>query len=876
MLKDPSMKHAYFIVDAVDECDSESLKVLLTLLETYLTESPGQIGAQGRQNAVKWLFTSRNDVRVMESLDGCHEICLESPSNQAQISRTVNAFIDLKAKYLARRKKYDSTTNTLVETKLREKSQNTFLWVSLACRELMDTPAVAAVDVLADLPSGLKPLYKRILLQITTNKHHRLSQAILDVLCTVAVAVRPLNLNELVVAADLPKGTHEESKAAESKAAEYVSQCASFLAIRDGIVHFVHQSAKDYLLSRDASSTLSSRLAEGNDLLAKRCLDYVCRLRLDLPAMESKTRPPHLAVRRHNPHLVEYPFIFWMVHARKASPKFASQLDSEIDMFNPSSATRQLWLDVYWPLLHKKADPQPNFFSHMHLLAFAGLAAMFERYSQQSALNTRDSEGNTPLHWGARNGHAQIVRLLLDRGADFRLKNNIEQVPLHVASENGHVEIAKLLIQRKADMNAKGYRDRTPLHRAAECGHGTLVYFLLLQGALTTSRDDFGATPLHRAVWSNNDEIVRTLISFGASVTVTNDFGATALHDAADQGRDNIAERLLRAGADPMALDDRQESALHGAAELGRLATVQLLVKSNSNIDLANSSGQTALHKSAANGHTSVVDHLVQGGARIGLKDMKGRTALYLAAAGSHEATVKLLVRYSSHAAYFDETDIRGLSILLQPTRAGCEGVLQILLDNGADPNMSSNDGLTALYEASVHGHAKIVDMLLMRGANVNFANSEGTTAVHAAAGNGHEEVVDILLKRGANINVRDENNSTPLHRAVANYKFNTIQQVLSAESVNAKDNLGRTPLYRAVDHIYQGSKNPKDFMTIHLLLQAGADLDVVATDGRTVAEIVESKHFVIEDHHLRQAEWPADFDPIDTLYSQSKRDKSR
>ena len=56
--------------------------------------------------------------------------------------------------------------------------------------------------------------------------------------------------------------------------------------------------------------------------------------------------------------------------------------------------------------------------------------------------------------WPQRNGHVEIVKLLLDKEADVNVADKEEWTPLHVASENGHVEVVKLLLDKEADVNA--------------------------------------------------------------------------------------------------------------------------------------------------------------------------------------------------------------------------------------------------------------------------------------------------------------------------------------------------------------------------------------------------------------------------------------
>lgn len=75
-----------------------------------------------------------------------------------------------------------------------------------------------------------------------------------------------------------------------------------------------------------------------------------------------------------------------------------------------------------------------------------------------------------PLNWASDYGHVDVVKLLLDRGADINTKDKeAGSTPLHGASSLGYVDVIKLLLEKGADINAKDTRIR---YTTAFCKRG--------------------------------------------------------------------------------------------------------------------------------------------------------------------------------------------------------------------------------------------------------------------------------------------------------------------------------------------------------------------------------------------------------------------
>ncbi|BGO89599.1 hypothetical protein NBRC10512_001550 [Rhodotorula toruloides] len=116
-------------------------------------------------------------------------------------------------------------------------------------------------------------------------------------------------------------------------------------------------------------------------------------------------------------------------------------------------------------------------------------------------------------------GHEAIARLLLERGAQI-VPNPAGYWPQHLAAREGHAGVLKLLVDAlKSDgLSVQDkYSQATPLHHAASEGHAESVKILLAAGADVHAVDEFKRTPIHYAAWQGHIECVNLLIDHGAT-----------------------------------------------------------------------------------------------------------------------------------------------------------------------------------------------------------------------------------------------------------------------------------------------------------------------------------------------------------------------
>lgn len=104
-----------------------------------------------------------------------------------------------------------------------------------------------------------------------------------------------------------------------------------------------------------------------------------------------------------------------------------------------------------------------------------------------SLLSVQDKDGSTPLHCAAWKGHAEVVVLLLEAGADVNAHSQNSHwgtTPLHAAAHGNRTAVANLLIERGADMEAKDMNGATPLHHTKAHNARAVANLLLKHGAI--------------------------------------------------------------------------------------------------------------------------------------------------------------------------------------------------------------------------------------------------------------------------------------------------------------------------------------------------------------------------------------------------------
>ncbi|TGJ85175.1 hypothetical protein E0Z10_g3603 [Xylaria hypoxylon] len=340
----------------------------------------------------------------------------------------------------------------------------------------------------------------------------------------------------------------------------------------------------------------------------------------------------------------------------------------------------------------------------------------------------------TALRYVLANGHIEIFRRLLERGANpssplFRLPLLFEVADRGLqASDDSRIAVAKLLLEHKVDINATSERGRTALSRACAHNQLKLVEFLLGFNPDVNLADKDCHTPLHEATRTQNVPLVKMLLDKGADANVMSSTGYIPLHACCE------------------------------SPELTRL-----LAERTENIDLPMSDGVTQLMCAASKGWTGSAKILLEHKANVNIVVTKenqwsGWTAVMFAAF-NHFADVVLLL--AEAGADLKKTDAHGDSalhlIFESPSPEGRNefDCLNILTEfqTRIDLDQVGQAGETVLHRCAHLGHLRAVQRLIRAGASLNLQDNYGSTVLGEAVWGRRREVIPYLLEQGADPN---------------------------------------------------------------------------------------------------------------------------
>lgn len=209
------------------------------------------------------------------------------------------------------------------------------------------------------------------------------------------------------------------------------------------------------------------------------------------------------------------------------------------------------------------------------------------------------------MHQASLIGCLDLVKLLVECGAQIDPKDSNGFTPLHYALQNNRLEIVALFIQYGINLNEPSYKNETPLHTSVQYYMSNItlsdqiIILLLSNGAYFSlaSQNSSGYTPFELACELGKAKLVDLFVKFclsGDKLELVKKFSNKCLLIAAKNGHDEIIRIILIYDLVDLNFSTKEGSALHEACRAGRLQTVKLLLECGIDINLKNSNSQSA------------------------------------------------------------------------------------------------------------------------------------------------------------------------------------------------------------------------------------------------------------------------------------------
>ncbi|KAK4085024.1 uncharacterized protein Triagg1_14 [Trichoderma aggressivum f. europaeum] len=807
----------FCVADALDEMDRGNERFLRTL---------GDI-SQWRPKTVKFLITSRPVSSVEVPLRKAR--CLHIRLQETLVDMDISTYVHFA---LSRSSIPESDWKTIADA-VPGRANGLFLYAKLAMDAFLE-PNVDINAVLLKLPTDLNALYTDLL------REHAKRSGVPDniqhlILQSVTHATRPLRLLEL---AEMIRISMFNDSKWDIKATKGLirAACGPLLEILpDETVSVIHHSFTEYLKG-------TTRPGEGQHIgypvlqmgpthaqLALQCILYLnsgCLNSVVLETDEEIAEMPHdqwgrgggyFEMRRKVEEMeveirLQYPFFEYAAsnwHQHIAKSEAAGQDQKEInaklnELFGLDNNMRA-WLKMRWP----EHSMGARNVTQLHLAAKTGLASYVKELLGSFDINVPDIYDKTPLWWAASGGHAEIISILIENGADpDRPDSYSGRRPLHEAASHDHPAAIETLLKAGVSPSTKKTLDNPWDRRSrsrSSIGDTPVEYacngnMKALKAFLPFIRDDLDL--MHRALaWaakSKSSKCVDLLLQQpGVDINKTVN-GQTMLYRACEAVDEDMVAMLLKAGADVNIICDAGEDAAwrwtYTQDEPARLTCFfalcnqtgseyyndklqvifSLLVEAGVDIHYRTPLGETALHTAA---HCPVlIKLLLEAGLDANATDITGATPLHVMRSGSAPwiPSIELLVE-QGHAD-INATNEYGQTILHCLIHNGDEPTTLRFLEYGPNCNAVDNMGNTPLHALMQQPKltAELVKAVLAGGVDPNARNHDGVTAIliwNKSSGD-RTDILDILLEAGADINAVDTHGNNPIFRSLPLFLF--------------------------------------------------------------------------------------------------------
>lgn len=450
--------------------------------------------------------------------------------------------------------------------------------------------------------------------------------------------------------------------------------------------------------------------------------------------------------------------------------------------------------------------------------------------ADKGVAQTRDCNGQTPLHWALQADQPEMVIFWINVGTPLAATNAAGQTALHLAAANGKTDFVKALLSAHAPTDVRDTNGWTPLDAAIQNKQSDCIHLLLSENRVATHPERGLSMSLHEAAAAGNVATLVAILETETNLEARNELGLTPLQVAVTKGHLAAAALLVDKGANVNVCDPAGNGLLHQI-----LLQEQLTIYDRPPTNWLERVGQDPKKK-------IYVQNLTVGQYEQGPNPLLQAASLLLACGAN--ATAKNKAGDTPMQLIVDQKTGRGVFFFDNDR----EKLLQLLSVHGGNVDERDADGNTALHRlcTGFYDVNKVESMasLIASGANVNAANNLGQTPLHVAAQkiNGWDnndppvnEPFQLLVYKQADVNARDNEGRTPMDVVAASdssFKSEAMALLIKAGAKsNVTDKKGLTTVHQALTGEWPWQSAGEN---LQQLAQAGADFSAKDNNGKT------------------------------------------
>ncbi|WP_375327113.1 ankyrin repeat domain-containing protein [Candidatus Tisiphia endosymbiont of Nemotelus uliginosus] len=451
------------------------------------------------------------------------------------------------------------------------------------------------------------------------------------------------------------------------------------------------------------------------------------------------------------------------------SPKNDRDKNKEADYLESLAVQNSNIAVLKWAIEERLAYPHCTYEEKLTLVHMAVLSQNIEglKYlvlEQKCDVTKLDVQGNSALHIAAQKSSVEVIKFLIDQGADPHAANNKAQTPLHIAASAGNNPVVQYLVQQHpGDVGKLDQDGNIPLHLAAANSKDSTAVKILLPFMLQQQEE--------QDVEITDPDLEKEIDK------------ALTPHDPEEVTATNLEQEI-----------DKGQTPRYKIVK-----TYYKIVTTYPNLELKNHKGQTPLLVATRKGVKESVeclwpftDHTVQDGENHGVG--------YCAAQNPNVKVMEFVIedREIEVTGPLPKNSVE-ISLLQVASLHGNKPVVELLMKNKAQVGYQDKEGRTALHGAVVSNNVPLIDSLLINGKEaVNTANYahlpkdqilesyqveitrrngkeynsgytviEDVTPLGIAASTGSAEAIKCLLKYDADYKKPDAQGRSPLARAI-------------------------------------------------------------------------------------------------------------